>query len=225
MGQVIRHDAAVEGIVGDATKTLDNARARGGKWKDLAEQKLASVLTLVANIEAQRRAAEEAHAPLAAAVEVRNERADKIIGKNYDIIWNEIGRPAWDPALAVIFPDGIAYYADGDTDEQPDRMEILVTLLSSGVHPKLSAKTAESSAAEIAAEASALREAVDAARKTGAKLKILGRVRLALGKVTHAELAGLKRFYKAEGFSEAEIHTVIPDRPQKNTKKPAASPA
>jgi hypothetical protein len=31
-------------------------------------------------------------------------------------------------------------------------------------------------------------------------------------------MAKLKRLYKAEGFSEAEIHAVIPDRPDKTTK-------
>ena len=32
------------------------------------------------------------------------------------------------------------------------------------------------------------------------------------------QLAQLKRAYKAEGFSEADVHSVIPDRPR-STKK------
>jgi len=118
----------------------------------------------------------------------------------------------------VIFPDGIAYYAEGDTDEQPERMDILVQLLQSGIHPKLSQATAQNAAAEIKAESHALRAAVEAARKPSAELKVLGRVRTSLARVVHAELSNLKRLYKIEGFSEAEIHAVIPDRP---TAKPA----
>jgi hypothetical protein len=219
MGEIIRKDAAVENIVEDAKTTLTSAAARGGRWKELADARLGSVLTLFGNIETQRKTAEDAHAPHVATIDMRNEKADKTIGKVYDIIWNEVGRPAWDAALAILFPDGIAYYAEGDTDEQPARMEILVRLLQSGIHPKLSKATADSCAAEIAAEATALDAAVSAGRTTGAAVKVLGRVRTSLAKVVHAELSSLKRLYKAEGFSEAEIHSVIPDRPSKTAKK------
>jgi hypothetical protein len=34
---------------------------------------------------------------------------------------------------------------------------------------------------------------------------------VAVARSAHVELAGVKRCYKAEGFGEAEIHTVIPD--------------
>jgi hypothetical protein len=47
----------------------------------------------------------------------------------------------------------------------------------------------------------------------------LERVRTALGRVAQAELVNLKRMYKVDGMSEAEIHTIIPDRPV--AKKPA----
>lgn len=219
MGEIRRKDSAVEDIVDDAKTTRTNAKARGGRWHELAESRLASVLAIFANIETQRDAAEAAHAPHAAAIDVQNEKADKTIGKVHDIIWNEIGRPGWDAALSVIFPDGISYYADGDTDEQSTRMDILVKLLQSGIHPKLNQSTADSCAVEIATEATALNTAIANGRPTSATVKVLGRVRTALGKVVHAELASLKRLYKAEGFSETEIHTVIPDRPTKSSKK------
>jgi len=49
----------------------------------------------------------------------------------------------------------------------------------------------------------------------------------ALTAVAHSgqiALSHLKRLYRTEGFSEAEIHTVIPDRPRKRTvaTKPSA---
>jgi hypothetical protein len=219
MGQVIRRDAAAEDILADAQTTFTTAKARGGRWHELAEQRLGASTALYASVKAQLEAAQQALAPLVAQVDARNDKADKTIGKVYDTLWNEIGRPAYDAALSVIFPDGIAYYAEGDTDEQPDRMDILVQLLLSGIHPKLSKATAEACAAEIKAESQALRAAVESARKPAAQVKVLGRVRTALAKVVHAELSNLKRHYKIEGFSEAEIHAVIPDRPGKPAKK------
>lgn len=219
MGTVIRRDAASEDITGDGQTTLTNAEARGGKWQELADERLGAALGLVRSIESQWRDAQKALAPLEADVDALNIRADKTLGKVYDIIWNEIGRPGYDAALAVIFPDGIAYYAQGDTDGQPDRMDILVHLLQSGLHPKLSKATGDACAAEVQAEAEALRDAVDAVRKPSAKVKVLGRVRTALAKVVHSELSNLKRMYKVHGFSEPEIHAVIPDRPVKSGKK------
>jgi hypothetical protein len=37
-------------------------------------------------------------------------------------------------------------------------------------------------------------------------------VRSSVARVAQSELSNLKRLYKANGFSEAEIHAVIPDR-------------
>ena len=99
-------------------------------------------------------------APNAAKVVTLNQQADKKIGKVYDTVWNEVGRPGTDAALSVIFPDGIGYYTEGDTSEQPERMKILVTLLGAEIHPQLSAATANACAAEITLEADALEAAV-----------------------------------------------------------------
>ncbi|MBK9263260.1 MAG: hypothetical protein IPM54_26090 [Polyangiaceae bacterium] len=215
MGTIIRRDAAAEAIVEDGDTTLTKASARGGKWKELADERLGTVLGLVGNVSAQLTEAQQMLAPLEADVDTLNIRSDKVLGKTYDVIWNEIGRPGYDAALSVLFPEGIAYYAQGDTDEQPDRMDILVQLLQAGLHPKLSKATADACAAEVDAEAKALRNAVEAVRKPAAKVKVLSRVRTALARVVHTELSNLKRLYKVSGFSEAEIHTVIPDRPVK----------
>ncbi len=218
MGQIIRKDKATGGILLDASKTLTNATVRGGRWKTLAELRLAPAYALFTDIETQQKAAEDAHAPIAATMVALGVQANRKIGKVYDTIWNEVGRPGSDAALSVIFPEGAGYYTEGDTHEQPERMKILVTLLDAGIHPKLSKSIAEACALEIASEAATLEAAVTAGRQTGAKVKVLSRVRTALGKVVHAELTSLKRLYKAEGFSEAEIHAVIPDRPLKTKK-------
>jgi hypothetical protein len=54
------------------------------------------------------------------------------------------------------------------------------------------------------------------------------RAAAALAHSAQIALAHLKRLYRAEGFTEAEIHTVIPDHPRKKVtaaKAPAPAPS
>jgi hypothetical protein len=44
MGDVVTKKAAAETIMGDVDTTLTRARARGGKWAELAEKLLANTL-------------------------------------------------------------------------------------------------------------------------------------------------------------------------------------
>lgn len=218
MGEVIRKQAAVKDIVSDAKDTLVEARSRGGIWKDLAEARLASPLALYDSVQEQRKQSELAVKPLAAAVRAKNDEADDTIKRHYDEVWNEVGRPQNDAALTVIFPEGGSTYTDGSTEEQPDRMEVLMQLIAAGIHPKLSKVTAERIVKELEVEKNDLEAKVDALRKPAARLRILERVETSLGRVLHTELTRLKKAYKAEGFSEADIHQVIPDRPTKAAK-------
>jgi len=225
LGSVIRKDAAVEDILADCKTTLANAQAKGGVWKDRAEERILPVLTLFQSIEGQLDEAEQGLAPLLAAVRAKDADADAVLGKVSDEIWNLVGRPAADPALSVLFPGGIAYYADGDTDNQPDRMAVLSQLLLAGIHPKLPKDKAAAAAAEVTASAETLHTAVDAARQPAAKLAALQRIRTSVARVAQIELTNLKRTYKASGYSEAEIHEVLPDRPVKTAKAAPKAPA
>jgi hypothetical protein len=212
MGEVIRKDASADDIINDVRATLHNATAKGGAWRELAEQRLVPVLTLFDGVESQRKATRAEADPLIAKLATENERADDVLGKVSDDVWNAVGRPAADPALSILFPGGVAYYADGDVTEQPDRMDVLVQLLGSGIHPKLSLDKAQAAAAEVKAAAVALRSTVEATRFPLARLNVLDRVRVAVAKSAQIELSHLKRLYKAASLSETEIHNVIPDR-------------
>jgi len=225
LGSVIRKDAAVEDILADCKTTMANAQAKGGVWKDRAEERILPVLTLFQSVEGQLTFAEQVAVPLLAAVRVKDAEADAVLGKVSDDVWNLVGRPAADPALSVLFPGGIAYYADGDTGGQPDRMAVLAQLLVAGIHPKLPTDTAAAAAAEVTASAETLRTAVDAARQPAAKLAALQRIRTSMARVAQIELTNLKRAYKAAGYSEADIHEVIPDRPVKTAKAAPKAPA
>jgi hypothetical protein len=223
MGEIIRKTAAADDIISDIRVTLTNARARGGDWKTLAEEQLGAAVALIDGIDARLAQAREALDPLLAALDVKDDDADALLGRVSDEIWNEVGRPASDPALATLFPGGIAYYADGDVEGQPDRMDLLAELLDSDVHPRLGAAAAKGHAREIRAGAKTLRAAVEAARAPRARVALLERVRRAIAVTAQVELASLKRLYKNEHFSERDIHSVIPDRPAA-ARKPAGAP-
>lgn len=211
MGDVIRRTAAAEDIFADVRSTHANALARGGLWHSIAEARLGPVVKLIDRVEERYQTALKTLAPLTAALDDMDDRADELLSRISDNIWNDVGRPAHDPALALLFPGGIGYYTEGPDDEQPDRMELLAELLEANLHPKLDLTRVRRYAAEIrdaAQEYAGLVELHGTARR---RVELLGRIRVAVARSAHVELAGVKRCYKAEGFGEAEIHTVIPD--------------
>lgn len=97
-------------------------------------------------------------------------------------------------------------------------------MLPSSNHPKLPAADAQQAIDNIKAEATDLRMAVEAARAPRAKVLLMERVIQAISRAAAIELSNFKRLLKANGFSEAEIHTVIPDRSSAPAKKPANDP-
>lgn len=70
-------------------------------------------------------------------------------------------------------------------------------------------------AARLREPAAVYRQVLAPAAAPRARLQMFDRARTALAHSAQIALAALKRLYRAEGFSEAEIHTVIPDRPRK----------
>jgi hypothetical protein len=225
MGEVIRKSASAIAILADLRTTLQNARQHGEAYRVHAEEKLAATLALGESVQAQLRAASQAAEPLVAAVDAENLAADKLLGRIADDLWNDVGRPRHDPALDILLPGGIAYYADGDVSEQPERMELFAGLLRSGIHPRLDAAKANAAADQISAAGAQLRSKVEAAAPARRQVTHLSRMQTAIARTGQIQLALLKRQYRADGMSEAEIHRVIPDRPQKSGADKDETPA
>lgn len=213
MGEVIRRDAAAADILADANATLTNAVARGGTWQTSAEARLGPVIALSTSVENRRAAALTEYAPVRARLDAGNDVADNLVGRISDDIWNLLGRPGNDPALDILFPGGVSYYTDGDVTEQPGRMLLLAELLESEIHPRLDASRANGFAAELRASASELQAHVEASQPIRLRLDLTEKMYFATAKAAHAALVNLKRAWKADGQSDAEIHAVIPDRP------------
>ena len=220
MGEVIRKDAAAEDILEDARTTLMQATARGGEWATTASARLSPVLELASNVATRLKDAKRESAPAEAALAVANDVSDRLIQRISDDVWNLVGRPASDAALDLIFPGGATTYTEGDTTEQPDRMSLLADLLESGIHPRLDRDKGQAFALEVRNDAAGLRAKAEAVRPLRVRIALATKMQQAIAHAAQASLAGLKRSWKADGKSEVEIHTVIPDRPQGGKKSP-----
>ncbi len=213
MGDLIRPSAGIKEIIKDVRTTLTNAIAKGGLVRERAEQGIGPVLAMIDATEAELEIGRAVLSPLQAAVRMENESADDAIDRVYDDTWNDVGRPANDRYLALMFPGGADYYTDGDTPGQPARMELLARLYDRKIHPKVEPDQSTAYAVRIREAAAALKADIDAAATPAANVALLERVLLALGRSAQFELASLKRTYKNDGMTEAAIHAIIPDRP------------
>lgn len=223
MGDVIRKDANPADIFEDVKTTYIRAKARKGIWEARAEEKLGSVVNLINLIEKQTTEAQDIYAPYGASIEAVDDRADDFLEGIADEVLNLIGRPDNDAIFAVLFPQQKAvYYTKGDHWEQPARMELLARLLELGLHPRLDPTRAQEIASQVRTMAAEYQSVLDDAREHYTRLTLLLKTRTALAQVAQISLVNLKRNYKAEGFSEAEIHSVIPDRPR--PRKPSTPP-
>jgi len=224
MGDLIRATASIKEIFKDARTAMTNAIAKGGLVKERAEQELGPVIVMIDATEAELETWQKQLTPLRAATRMENDSADAAIDRIYDETWNDVGRPANDRYLALMYPGGAGYYTDGDTPGQPARMELLARFYDRKVHPKLTAEQSTAYAARVREAAYALKQDIDAEATPAANVALLERVLTALGRNAQFELSNLKRTYKNDGMNEAAIHTIIPDRPvaKKAAKKPDA---
>lgn len=218
MGEVITKKAARERIFEDMETTRTKAAAKvaageGDVWK-AAAVRLEPTLALVALVKAKLKAASGELAPLLAAANVQNDSADDLLNGTADQVWNEIGRPQVDPIYEVFFPEGTRLYTDATLAEQPTMMLILAELLEANLHPKLSAASASEKAAKVRASSEALAAAVTATLGPSLRVTLYEKVLGALGTAGQVALSKLKKAWKAEGMSEADVHSVIPDRPR-----------
>lgn len=223
MGEVITKQAAVEDIAADLDTTLVNAAARGGMWAKFAEEMVRPSVDLLAEIELEVTATSAAVTRLTQDVEVRDDEADALLAAGYDEIYNLAGRPGNDVILSLLYPGGSSAYTGAATAEQPVHMNMLARLLERRLHPAIPADRALAMAAEVRVAARRLREAVQALAGPAAELAMLTTMRSVLARAGQVQLVRLKRTWKGQGASEADIHQVIPDRPRPRKPKGAGS--
>jgi hypothetical protein len=104
-------------------------------------------------------------------------------------------------------------------------MDLLAELLNAGVHARLAPDLAKKIAGEVQDMATEYRKKVDPTRPLRTRATLLQKIKEAVARSAQMELGRVKRRWLSEGFTEAEIHTVIPDRPraQAKTTKPEST--
>ena len=105
-------------------------------------------------------------------------------------------------------------------------MDLLAQLIEMNMIKRLTPEQCKSFAQRVRDEAAAYRKVLGQVASPRARVQMFDRATTALAHSSQMALSQLKRLYRAEGFSEAEIHTVIPDRPRKKASSAAPpSPA
>lgn len=223
MGRLISSRGSANDIFADTKTAHTKGIAKSGKFATITVDLLGPTVILIDTIDADLADAQKTAAPLQAALQAADDEADDLIGRVYDEVWNDVGRPAYDRALTLIFPGGATYYTDGSIDTQPGRMELLAQLLERGIHPKLNNTQAQAAADKVRAGATKLQGVINAARLPSNRVALLERIRTATARVVQFELANYKRALVSAGYSETEIHDVIPDRTPKKKPDPTVA--
>lgn len=214
MGEIIRRDASADDIIADAEETIRQAAAKGGVWNDLAGERLVPSVALLRRINSDLEMTALAVVKLEAQLDVFDGHADDFLAAKADEMWDLVGRPGFDPAYSLIWPGGASTYTDGSNEEQPDRMELLADLLDAGIHPKLDPAWGKAAAQEVRERVAAYRQRLEPVARGRTRVKLLSKAKVVLARAVQMELARLKRRYLSEGFTEPDVHQVIPDRPR-----------
>lgn len=218
MGQIIRKQASKEQIIGDVRTAYAQGVAQGGKMKDIVEAELAPAIQALDGLDTELTDAAKTALPLVTALKAEVQKATAVVARVYDDTWNDVGRPGADGMLVMLFPDGYSYYTDVEAHALPTQMELLARLFEKGVHKKLSAAQNQAKALQLRESAKAVSDALEAAKLPASNVKLLERMEGVMAKVSHGSLVNAKRVMKNAGFTEAQIHQVIPDRSEGESK-------
>ncbi len=224
MGHVVSRTAAADDILKDANTAHEQGIARGGKTGEIVEHRLAPTLGLLDTVENERKPLEEQLVTLRATRDASAARAEALVGECFDVVWNRVGRPRVDSRLDLMFPGGVGAYTDGSVETLPDRMGVLIDLLGRNLHPQLTSDLTTEWATKLAPARAELAAANTAIVAPLVRNNVLDRVYYSLVRTVQAGLVATKRDLKSEGFSEAQIHEIIPDRKSASTKPAAEDP-
>jgi len=214
MGRVISKSASASRVFADVSTTLAVAEATGPDAFADAERYLGEVVAQAAEIDAQ---AEENHAVLLrqrAQLRAGNERCNDLVHRVRDEFFNLSGRASRDPVLGLVFPGGAGHYTALRPRQKPIALEMLARALQTHRHRRVPQTEVDRMTAELRAEAADITAVLAQLEPAVVEGRLLQAQRTATARSARRQLAALKRFWLAEGLSEAEIHEVIPSRPQ-----------
>ncbi len=225
MGQVIPRNSSPERIFGDTNTALAKARSRSDAIKSAAEARLGPIEVAISTNKENFKAAKAAALVASTRLEAADASSDLTVGKVIDLAWNELGRPAHSLDYTLIVGSGKQDWTDGDPLEQHLPMGVLANRFRESTVPALQANK-EAWAVEIEQKAAVQKAAATASKDADAPVYAFVAQQRSLANLAHVALTRLKRDYKSEGMTEAQIHEIIPDYTPRTTKHEApATPA
>jgi hypothetical protein len=186
-------------------------------------EELTPTIVMVSDLDTGLAAARKTAGPLASVVASTYAKACAEVRMVHDVTWNHIGRPAADGQFTLLFPGGADHYIQGEPEKLPDRMELLAQLFEKNLHPKLTQEHINEAGAKLRESAKAYSDALQAARIPVAQVELLERTRTRLARSAQTALSNFKRRLKIAGFTEAQIHAIIPNHPRAAKKSEATA--
>lgn len=212
MGNIIRRTASADDIIADARKTMENAKIKGGKIFEIADNRLSTVLLQINTIDPQIKQLANEESTLSLAVISADNEADNLVGKIRDELFNLLGRPSSNPVMDTIFPGGIKTYTKVPVAEQPLHLEILKERIRAATHNLLTEEIKTKWIGDIDTAGRKLKTALDAYLPKEAMLNILEQSYRTLARTAQMALSRIKRDLLNEDMNEAQIFEIIPDR-------------
>ena len=211
MGNVLSRKRALGAIVETIETTLTRARERDDFVKARVDERLGPYEPLLTEAAAVAAAAVRAHDEALAAVLYTVEKAQLVFGEVQDEVRNALGRPRSDATMALLFPEGMAAVRRVAPRHAALTMGLVAEQMRKIRNPKLDeARLAEWSARLEAAKGTVVAAAA-AEESAGASAS---HARASYARLVHTAwltLPALKRVLKADGLTEAQVHSVIPD--------------
>lgn len=240
MGEIIGKYADRNLIAADVKATRTNAHAKsqpvggaqGGpalaadpRWVSFADERLgrreAIWDTQSARLVAAKTHTQKARA-LLGAIDLQT---DLFVVELREALWRDAGRPGpnADPDLELLFPEGSEGYTAG-AEGGGDRLTYLADLLRTVGHPKIDAARTLAAADELDHLARLHTDAEIALARAAGRENLLDKSLTVIARSARLALVQLKKAYLLAGFSEADVHAVIPDRPSAPAKKRETEP-
>jgi len=212
MGRVINQNASASRVLRDVAMTLAVAEATGAETFEDADRYLGDVVVRATEIEGLIEDQEALVLRQRAQLQAGNERCNDLVHRIRDEFFNLAGRASRDPILGLVFPGGARHYASFTARQKPLALELLARALETHRHRRVSDDDVARMAGELRAEGAAMTAIIDQLTPALVEARVLQAQRTATARLARRQLAALKRFWIAEGLSEAEIHEVIPNR-------------
>lgn len=212
MGNVIRQGAAISDVHQDLQDTLTRAGLESAGHLEEAERYVKPVYEQLTGLLEAVEDKELVVRTLRSERDAQNRACDDLVLSIHDQLYNQIGRVARDRWFGMLMPNGAGTYTRKPPGKKDVALGMLASTLEDHPHKMVPEETAKAHAEALRTAAAAMSAAVEAVTVAVTELEMLKAQRMATAKRAQNRLSALKKFWLAEGMTQADIHQIIPDR-------------